>query len=257
MRRKTRRRLSAFLAALLVLCMLPSAALAKEWHIENGNITINPGANGQQVQQGSSIEDDSNPVITSSNPSVPSTNTINVEGTGDATFTIKDLNIQAANNESAIVIGEGVDAEIKVEGENTLSAAGDAAAIQVAKGELTVTNNSASAIGSSSNDTLNVSAEAGAAIGSSAGAAFDGTVIITGDVAVEAQSQTGAAIGSGKGGDFNGSVSVENRAEMNATGQTGAAIGSGQSGDFTATGVVNIAEDAKVCLLYTSPSPRD
>ena len=55
------------LLALLLLASLPVSALAAEWDIGKGDITVNAGSGGQTVTQGSQVDvPDSAPVITGS-----------------------------------------------------------------------------------------------------------------------------------------------------------------------------------------------
>ena len=64
------------LLALLLLASLPVSALAAEWDIGKGDITVNAGSGGQTVTQGSQVDvPDSAPVITGSSTEKPSPST--------------------------------------------------------------------------------------------------------------------------------------------------------------------------------------
>ena len=71
------------LLALLLLASLPVSALAAEWDIGKGDITVNAGSGGQTVTQGVAepLYRDSAPVITGS--SKENTVTINAESGSD------------------------------------------------------------------------------------------------------------------------------------------------------------------------------
>ena len=87
------------LLALLLLASLPVSALAAEWDIGNGDITVNAGSGGQTVAQGDGAAvEDSAPVITGS--SMENTVTINAEKDQTASVTLSGANIDV----SAILI---------------------------------------------------------------------------------------------------------------------------------------------------------
>ena len=64
------------LLALLLLASLPVSALAAEWDIGKGDITVNAGSGGQTVTQGSQVDvPDSAPVIREAPRKTPSPST--------------------------------------------------------------------------------------------------------------------------------------------------------------------------------------
>ena len=92
---KTKRFVSTLLA-LLLICSLPLSAFADTWYLENGDITVNATESGQTVTQGAQVDvPDSAPVITQSDSSTPTTNTISITAAENATanVTIQDVNI--------------------------------------------------------------------------------------------------------------------------------------------------------------------
>ena len=108
------------LLALLLLTGVPVSALAAEWDISKGDITVNAGSGGQTVTQGSQVDvPDSAPVITGS--STENTLTINAEKDQTASVTLSGVNIDVSGEDKAAVstTGEG-NVSIELDGENTL-----------------------------------------------------------------------------------------------------------------------------------------
>ena len=86
------------LLALLLLASLPVSALAAEWDISKGDITVNAGSGGQTVTQGGGAAvEDSAPVITGS--SQDNTLTINAEKDQTASVTLSGVNIDVSGEE--------------------------------------------------------------------------------------------------------------------------------------------------------------
>ena len=115
-----KRKIVSTLLALLLLASMPVSALAAEWDISKGDITVNAGSGGQTVTQGSQVDvPDSAPVITGS--STENTLTINAEKDQTANVTLSDVNIDVSSEGKAAVTttGEG-NVSIELDGENTL-----------------------------------------------------------------------------------------------------------------------------------------
>ena len=95
MKRTHKKLLSGALALVLSLCLFSSAAMADEWFIDQGDITIEANENGQTVSQGGVSKYDDAPVITQTDPNVAVEHTITVVTTDDATaqFTVRDVNL--------------------------------------------------------------------------------------------------------------------------------------------------------------------
>ena len=106
------------LALIMVLAMVP--ALAGNWDIGNGGITVNAGSGGQTVTQGSQVNvADSAPVITGS--SKENTLTINAEKGQTANVTLSDVDINVSGKREAAVSTNGKgNVSIELDGENTL-----------------------------------------------------------------------------------------------------------------------------------------
>ena len=88
-----KKKIVSTLLALLLLASLPVSALAAEWDIGNGDITVNAGSGGQTVTQGSQVDvPDSAPVITGS--STENTVTIHADKDQTASVTLSGANIK-------------------------------------------------------------------------------------------------------------------------------------------------------------------
>ena len=230
-----KKRIVSTLLALLLLASLPVSALAAEWDIGNGDITVNAGSGGQTVTQGSQVDvPDSAPVITGS--STDNTVTINAEKDQTANITLSGANIDVSGKGKAAVTttGEG-NVSIELNGDNTLkSGKGHAGLEKKNGGKLTIADED-------KNGKLTAEGgKYGAGIGGGDQGAGSGITITGGEIKATG-GQYGAGIGGGKG---DGSDITISGGEVNATGGTsGAGIGGGYNGngsDITITdGEVN------------------
>ena len=115
-----KRKIVSTLLALLLLASLPVSALAAEWDISKGDITVNAGSGGQTVTQGGGAAVvDSAPVIMGS--STDNTLTINAEKDQTASVTLSGVNIDVSGKGKAAVstTGEG-NVSIELDGDSTL-----------------------------------------------------------------------------------------------------------------------------------------
>ena len=219
-----KRKIVSTLLALLLLASLPVSALAAEWDISKGDITVNAGSGGQTVTQGSQVDvPDSAPVITGS--STENTLTINAEKDQTANVTLSDVNIDVSSEGKAAVTttGEG-NVSIELNGDNTLkSGKGHAGLEKKNGGKLTAEGG-----------------KYGAGIGGGDQGAGSGITITGGEIKATG-GQYGAGIGGGKG---DGSDITISGGEVNATGGTsGAGIGGGYNGngsDITVSGAAKL-----------------
>ena len=211
------------LLALLLLANLPVSALAADWDIGSGDITVNAGSGGQTVTQGSQVDvPDSAPVITGS--STKNTVTINAEKDQTASVTLSGANIDVSNEVKAAVstTGEG-NVSIELDGDSTLKSGFTHAGLEKNNGgSLTIADED-------KNGKLTVE---GGNYGAGIGGGYNGTgsdiTISGGEV-----NATGGYAGAGIGGGCNsaGSDIAISGGEVNATGgQHGAGIGGGQNG---------------------------
>ena len=219
------RRILSGLAALLLLANLPVSALAAEWDIGNGDITVNAGSGGQTVTQGSQVDvPDSAPVITGS--STENTVTINAEKDQTASVTLSGANIDGSTKGNAAVstTGEG-NVSIELDGDSTLKSGFCHAGLEK--------NNGGSLTIADEDKNGKLTAEGGG-YGAGIGGGYNGTgsdiTISGGEV-----NATGGAYGAGIGGGYNGTGSdiTISGGEVKAT---GGAFGAGIGGGYEAGG---------------------
>ena len=253
-RRSTAKRAAALAltAALVVGMTLP--AFAQDWFIENGDIKISAGTNGNNVTQGETTkENDTDTVIKGNGSSTASSNTVTIDAGEGKTVnvTLDNVNINTSKTgEAAVsVTGKG-DTNIELNGNNTLTSGDGHAGLEHNKktdsegketsGTLTIQdekNDDGFAKGSASDTTGSLTANGGfkgAGIGGSN--EKDGQVTITGGEITANGGYKGAGIGGGDKG--NGTVEITGGDITANGGDSGAGIGGGnkKDGQVTITG---------------------
>lgn len=260
-RRSTAKRAAALAltAALVVGMTLP--AFAQDWYIENGDISISAGTNGNNVTQGETTkENDTDTVIKSSDPSTASSNTVTIDAEEGKTVNVTLDNVTINVDEgydhgydpnaykTAVSVTGSGDTNIELNGNNTLTSGYGHAGLEHNKtddsGTLTIQdekNDDGSAKGSASDTTGSLTANGGfkgAGIGGSD--EQDGQVTITGGEIIANGGSLGAGIGGGAGdtdavgGD--GDVTISGGTITATGGSLGAAgIGGGAYGNGTVT----------------------
>ena len=242
------KRLISVIIALLLVMNLSVTAFAAEWYLEDGDITVSAGDNGQTVSQGSStdVADDA-PVIKQRDSAAATGSTITIQTTGDATanVTIKDINISSTGD--AIDVGSS-SANITLEGDNKIFSE-SGSALHVSDGDVTITGSgSLKAEIGDNEDNENDNAK----IGSHEDEDMSGKIHITGSATVTTEDDEeddfrgdGAGIGSGQDGNMSGSITIDENAKVNAFSQQyGAGIGSGEYGNMS--GSITISGNAQV-----------
>ena len=211
------------LLALLLLASLPVSALAAEWDIGKGDITVNAGSGGQTVTQGGGAAiPDSAPVITGT--SKENNVTINADSGQTASVTLSGVNIDVRDKGKAAVstTGEG-NVSIELNGGSTLRSGYEHAGLEKnSGGSLTIADED-------KNGKLTAwGGQQGAGIGGGSGK--DGSnIFITGGGVNAIGGLAAAGIGGGLGG--NGSNITISGGKVGATnGLNGAGIGGGQHG---------------------------
>ena len=235
-RRSTAKRAAALAltAALVVGMTLP--AFADTWFIEDGNISISAGTNGNNVtQNGTTTENDTNTVIKGNGSSNASSNTVTIDAgegkTVDVTLDNVNINTSETGGAAVSVTGKG-DTNIELDGNNTLTSGYYHAGLEHNKtddsGTLTITDN---------NNDGKLTANGGyKGAGIGGGYSSNGTVTITGGDINANGGYKGAGIGGGYFG--NGTVKITD-GDINANGgYKGAGIGGGneKDGQVTITG---------------------
>ena len=219
-------------AALLTGAAFP--AFADTYYIEDGDITISAGENGNDVTQNeTTTKNDTDTVITNRHKDTASSNTVTIEAKDEddkVEVKLKDVNIDASRGSEAAVsvTGKG-NTNIELDGDNELKSGAGHAGLEHNKtdtsGELTIqdkdNNGSLEAAGGFK----------GAGIGSAG--SNDAQVKITGGNITATSDDWGAGIGSGSYGT--GTVEITG-GEINATGgYLGAGIGGGCNGSGNVT----------------------
>lgn len=219
------------LLALLLLASLPVSALAAEWDIGSGDITVNAGSGGQTVTQGSQVDvPDSAPVITGS--STENTVTINAEKDQTANVTLSGVNIDGSTKGNAAVStnGEG-NVSIELDGENTLKSGYRHAGLE---------KNNGGGLTIADQDENGKLTATGGSDGAGIGGGFKGNgnnIAITGGEVNATSNGCGAGIGGGGGGDGS-DITVSGAAKLKVQGGVedsgygaGAGIGNGGNCD--------------------------
>ena len=248
-----KRKIVSMLLALLLLASLPVSALAAEWDISKGDITVNAGSGGQTVTQGSQVNvSDNAPVIKGS--SKENTVTINAEKDQTASVTLSGASIDVRDKRKAAVstTGEG-NVSIELNGESTLRSGYEHAGLEKNNGgSLTIADEDkngkltawggqqgAGIGGGSGKDGSNIFITGGRvnAIGGLAAAGIGGglsgsgsNITISGGKVGATNGLNGAGIGGGQHGS--GSNITISGGEVNASGgKSGAGIGGGLGGN--------------------------
>ena len=140
------KQLTAGMIALVMSMSLPMTTYAANWDLEKGSITVDAGASGQTVMQGSTSTPDGAPVITQSSAETSNTITINASENATANVTISNVNINASNNtgsesKAAVSTGGKGNVNIELDGTNTLKSGREHAGLEKSKdGKLTITD---------------------------------------------------------------------------------------------------------------------
>lgn len=236
--------------ALLLTAGIPMAALAEEYDLANGNITVKADNSGQYVSQEGGVTNEkqtTETVIKQADNTTDTGNTITVETSGGAKaeLTIEDLNVRSGNT-SAIDVKGSSEAEITLKGDNKLET-DDASVIHVSEGHVTITGDGTLY---ADNDPDSDHAK----IGSNVREDMSGSIHITGNAQVrtgndrhDAGSGDGAAIGSGWEGNMSGDIVIDENANVTvSSSECGAGIGSGEDGEISSTGNITITDNAEV-----------
>ena len=242
------------LLALLLLASLPVSALAAEWDISKGDITVNAGSGGQTVTQGSQVDvPDSAPVITGS--STENTLTINAEKDQTANVTLSDVNIDVSSEGKAAVstTGDG-NVSIELDGDNTLKSATNHAGLEK--------NNGGSLTIADENKNGKLTAKGGD-YGAGIGGGWRGSgsdITISGGEVNATGGVNGAGIGGGCYG-YGNNITVSGDAKLKVQGGVednidgaGAGIGNGGSCDERAIPVTGAEVEPDTSGLTTNGS---
>ena len=234
--RPASQRAAAFILTAAMLTTLTAPAFAKEWYIEEGDITVRAGETEgtNKVSQGENPEvEDTNTVITNSDKDKASSNTVTIEAKDKddkVEVTLKDVNIDTSSRSEAAVsvTGEG-NTNIELDGDNALKSDIYSSGIS-SSGSLTISGGE--------NDSLTAQGGSGAD-----GIYSSGSLTISGGT-VTANGGNGGSGGGGDGGDgiwSSGGVTISGGSTVTANGGDGKDDYGGDgirsdSGDVTISG---------------------
>ena len=237
--RPASQRAAAFVLTAAMLITLAAPAFAKEWYIEDGNITVKAGdtKGTNKVSQGESTDvPDTDTVITNREKNA-SSNTVTIEAKDKddkVEVTLKDVNIDTSSrNKAAVsVTGEG-DTNIKLNGDNALksdiyrSGIYGSGSLTISGGEndsLTAQGGSG-ANGISSSGSLTISGGTVTANGDDGGRGISssGSLTISGGSTVTANGGSGTISG-GDGICSSGGVTISGGSTVTANGGNGGSL---------------------------------
>ena len=251
--RPASQRAAALILTAAMLTTLTAPAFAKEWYIEEGDITVRAGETEgtNKVSQGENPEvEDTNTVITNSDKDKASSNTVTIEAKDKddkVEVTLKDVNIDTSSRSEAAVsvTGEG-NTNIELDGDNELKSGIYSSGIS-SSGSLTISggeNDSLTAQGGSGADgiyssgSLTISGGTVTANGGSSGGGDGGDGIwSSGGVTISGGSTVTANGGNGKddyGGDgiySSGGVTISGGSTVTANG--------GNGGNVSGAGIIS------------------
>ena len=206
--RPASQRAAALVLTAAMLTTLTAPAFAKEWYIEEGDITVRAGETEgtNKVSQGTNTDvEDTDTIITNSDKNTASSNTVTIEAKDKddkVEVTLKDVNIDASSRSEAAVsvTGEG-NTNIELDGDNALkSGISSSGSLTISGGE---------------NDSLTAQGGSGAD-----GIYSSGSLTISGGTVTA----NGGSSGGGDGGDgiwSSGGVTISGGSTVTANGGDG------------------------------------
>lgn len=228
--------------ALLLAASMPLSALADDWYLENGDITVSAEANEdggttQTVSQKHSetettTKKDNSPTIThkESGTSTSSTVTIDAGSGSNANVTLKDVNIDTSTGGAAIQTSGGGNVTIELDGKNTVQSGNNCAGVEKNNsGNLTITDDN-----KTTGSLTATGGKGGAGIGGGKGSNGSDITISGGTVNANG-GENAAGIGGGAKNDGNDGGNGSNITISDGTvtangGFSGAGIGGAQGG---------------------------
>ena len=123
--RPASQRAAAFILTAAMLTTLAAPAFAKEWYIEDGDITVKAGETEgtNKVSQGANQEVEDTDTIIKNREDTASSNTVTIDaGSDKVEVTLKDVNIDTSSrNEAAVSVTGSGNTTIKLDGDNHLT----------------------------------------------------------------------------------------------------------------------------------------
>ena len=256
--RPASQRAAALILTAAMLTTLTAPAFAKEWYIEEGDITVRAGETEgtNKVSQGENPEvEDTNTVITNSDKDKASSNTVTIEAKDKddkVEVTLKDVNIDTSSRSEAAVsvTGEG-NTNIELDGDNALKSDIYSSGIS-SSGSLTISGGTVTANGGDGGDGIwssgGVTISGGSTVTANGGDGKDdyggdGIRSDSGDVTISGGSTVTA--NGGNGGNVSGDGIRSDSGDVTISGGTVKAAGGdskdGYGGDGIRSGGVTIS----------------
>ena len=251
--RPASQRAAALILTAAMLTTLTAPAFAKEWYIEEGDITVRAGETEgtNKVSQGENPEvEDTNTVITNSDKDKASSNTVTIEAKdkdNKVEVTLKDVNIDASSRSEAAVsvTGEG-NTNIELDGDNALKSGIYSSGIS-SSGSLTISggeNDSLTAQGGSGADGIYSSGSltiSGGTVTANGGSGADGGdggdgIWSSGGVTISGGSTVTANGGDGKD-DYGGDGICSDSGDVTISGGSTVTANGGNSGNVSGDGI--------------------
>ena len=240
--------------ALLLVCSLTVTAFAAEYDLALGSVIVNATESGQTVTHGSNAAvPDSAPVITQSNSSTPTSNTVTITAAADTTanVTLSGVNIDTGTSGGAAVEIKGNgDVVIELDGSNTVQSGQKHAGVEkntiaptdtdsgTGNGNLTVTDENGTQGSLEATGGFHGAGIGGGEFGSGSNITITGSAEVTANGGFEAAGIGGGFYSSGSNIEISGS------AEVTAQGNDG---GAGIGGGYNGIGSdITISKDAQV-----------
>ena len=265
--RPASQRAAAFILTAAMLTTLTAPAFAKEWYIEEGDITVRAGETEgtNKVSQGENPEvEDTNTVITNSDKDKASSNTVTIEAKDKddkVEVTLKDVNIDTSSRSEAAVsvTGEG-NTNIELDGDNALKSDIYSSGIS-SSGSLTISggeNDSLTAQGGSGADGIYSSGSltiSGGTVTANGGSkdGYGGDGIRSGGVTISGGTVNAAGGNGGKVGGY-GICSFARVAISGGT--VNAAGGNGKNSNGGSDGIISNDIDLSGSLELTAKAGR-
>ena len=259
------RRLCAYIMALLLAASMPLTAVAEDWYLDEGNISVNASESGQTVSQNTTTKNDNAPVISQSRPasgssgnsgsgssgsagsgtsanadSVPTGNpdsaptdnsnstphTITIKADAGSTANVTLDGVNISSDGAAIQTSGGGNVTIELDGENTVKSGEYHAGVEKQNsGNLTITDD-------------NETAGSLEATGGKGGAGIGGkhesdasNITISGGTVKATGGEGGAGIGGGDAKGSGSNITISDGTVTANGGTNGAGIGGGYRGD--------------------------
>ena len=250
-RRSTAKRAAALAltAALVVGMTLP--AFAETWFIEDGNISISAGTNGNHVEQGEKKQDETTETIITNRESTASSNTVTIEAGEGKTVDVTLENVNINTGKAAVSVTGSGNTNIELNGNNTLTSGGWHAGLEHNKEKDSKTSGTLTITDTDKNGSLTANGSSGGAGIGGANFKDAGKLEITGGTINATGSNGGAGIGGGdQGGDADivisgGTITAAGGSDSRPGAVGGAGIGGGGWGGnatITITGDAVIKE---------------